>query len=1098
MAGINNNYTYLSSLIGSIFEKEERIKIFGLNPSSRAFLISAIIKKLDRTAVIITSDIKSAKSFLSDIKFFWGEEKQSGPSTKDQRVIFYPPGEVFSQDETLPPQDTAGQRMEVLFRLHSLYSPSIIVTTDLALTQKVISGEGLPSSVNQLIQGEEIDRDKFQKTLIKRGYQRVSLVEEKGEFSVRGGILDIFPPLYRQPLRIEFFGDEIESIRSFDSVTQRSKLLLDDIMIIPFREPVSSPQLENFHDYLPSNCIFFIDDLSKIDNNGYQEMITGILDKFPLVSFGELDIFSSPEKEEKSFRFSIDTNENIRREIVSSQSGEGMLSPLIKKMNGWLEEGIIVSLVCPTPREADQLLELLEGYSLKVDRESGSFSWKGGEPERLTSVKIWTGELSSGFRLISEKLVFITEDEIFGEKIRKRKTARKKGYLISSLGDLKVNDYIVHSDFGIGAYRGLKRLVLDGGIEKDFLHLVYRDDDKLYLPVERLNVIQKYIGAPGYAPIPDKLGGTSWSRMKKKVRESIREMAEELLKIYAFRQIRNGISFSGQDSHYKEFEAAFEYEETEDQQKAIDSVLMDLESNRPMDRLICGDVGYGKTEVAMRAAFKVAMDGKQVALIAPTTILVEQHYQTFESRFQDYPINIEAISRFKTRKEQKEVIERLKSSGIDIIIGTHRLLQSDVVYHDLGLMIIDEEQRFGVSHKEKLKKMRSTIDVLTLTATPIPRTLNMTLMGIWDLSIIETPPQDRRSIETYILEFDEDVIRNAIQKEIGRGGKVFFVHNRVANIQSIYRFLTNLVPEARCLVAHGRLKSNQLEKVMFDFIWGDYNVLVSTTIIESGLDIPAANTIIVNHADKFGLGDIYQLRGRVGRSKEQAYAYLLTPKGKVITNDSKKRLEALREYSELGSAFQLALKDLEIRGAGNILGKSQSGHIAAIGYEMYIDLMEKEIKKIKGEKIGKEIEPEIEVNLSALLPEAYIPDTNQRLIIYKKLSSSKNEKEVAAIEEEIIDLYGGLPLQAKNLLEIIRTKILLKELVVKRLDYNGREVIISFDEETKIMPEKVVKLITQDKKGSRFSPDLKLYLSLENPSHPDFLKETRNFLKKLL
>ena len=1098
MANRNTPYTTLSSLIECIKEKRDGIRVFGLHPSSKAYLIASIGKKLDQTIVVITPDSKDAMTFREDIAFFLGEENKSISLTKDQQIYLYPPNKNALPEGEFLLQENTCRRMETLFKLLNGSMPCIIVTTATAFAQKIISPKTLTSHIDYLTQGKEIDREKLIADLLNKGYQHVSLVEGGGEISVRGGILDIFPPLYQKALRIEFVGDEIESIRTFDTVTQRSEDSIAEMIIMPLTESISSSETDSFSDYLPENCTLFIDQPSKINQTDDDPLRIELLEKFQSISFEEIEISFSPDNSTKNIRFTIETNDNIQRELKYSKSSEGgMLSPLINSINDWLDGGMNVSLISPTKREVEQLSELLGNYPLRVNREDDPFCLENQESYVLPKVTIRQGSLSSGFRFPSEGIAFITEDEIFGKKIRRRGIHRKRdGYLIASLGDLQLNDFIVHSTFGIGVYRGLKKLVLDGGIERDFIALEYLGGDKLYLPVERLNIIQKYIGAQGIASRLDKLGGNSWIRTKKKVSESVKKMAGELLKIYASRRIQEGFAFSGRDNYFKEFEAAFKYEETQDQLKAIDNVLDDMESPYPMDRLICGDVGYGKTEVANRAAFKAAMDGKQVVLVAPTTILANQHYQTFSQRFKDYPVIIEVISRFKTKKEQREIIDSVNGGKTDIIIGTHRLLQADVVPKNLGLIIIDEEQRFGVSHKEKLKKLRSTVDVLTLTATPIPRTLNMAMMGIWDLSTIETPPNNRQSIKTYLTEYDEHIIREAILKEINRDGQVFFIHNRVESIESMSQFLTRLVPEARLAIAHGRLKAKQLERVMLDFTGGKYDILLCTTIIESGLDIPTANTIIINRADKFGLADIYQLRGRVGRSKEQAYAYLLTPKGIAITEDSKKRLKAIQEYGELGSSFRLALKDLEIRGAGNILGDSQSGHISAVGYEMYIQLMEKEINRLNGEKTEIEIEPEIELNISALLPEDYIPDTNHRLIAYKKLSSSTTNEELDAIKEELIDLYGVLPVQAGNLLEIIQTKILLKKLMIKRLDFKGREVILSFDKAAKIPPDKMVRIISQNQDKIKLTPDLKLFLSLVNPSPHLILRETRNFLEK--
>jgi transcription-repair coupling factor (superfamily II helicase) len=615
---------------------------------------------------------------------------------------------------------------------------------------------------------------------------------------------------------------------------------------------------------------------------------------------------------------------------------------------------------------------------------------------------------------------------------------------LNSFQDLHLGDFVVHVDHGIGVYKELVHLNVRD-IESDFLLIEYQDADRLYVPVDKLAKVQKYLGIEGHEPRVDKLGGKSWEAAKKKARESAERIAQEILNLYAQRQVNEGFRFSPPDTYFQEFEATFAHEETSDQVRAIDDVLADMGCSQPMDRLICGDVGYGKTEVAIRAAFKAIMDGKQVAMLVPTTVLAEQHYQTFLERFNGFPATVAALSRFKTSSQQKQVLKGLEHGTIDVVIGTHRLLQKDVSFRDLGLVIVDEEHRFGVKHKENLKKLRVSVDVLTLSATPIPRTLHMALSGIRDMSVIETAPQDRHSIDTFVCKYDELTIQEAIYRELNRGGQAFFVHNQVASIHQMAAKLSQLVPVARVAVAHGQMSERDLEKVMLDFIHRKVDVLVCTTIIESGLDIPAANTIIINRADKFGLAQIYQLRGRVGRSSEQAYAYLLVPGEHLITRDAQKRLRALLDFSELGAGFRIALNDLQIRGGGTILGASQSGHIAAVGYELYLELLEKTVRELKGEPCEPEtIEPEMNIRLSAFLPDAFIPNTDQRLIAYKRLATISQESEVDDLAKEWRDRYGAFPESARNLILLAKMRLLMKRTGMLRLDDDGESLCLYF------------------------------------------------------
>ena len=725
-----------------------------------------------------------------------------------------------------------------------------------------------------------------------------------------------------------------------------------------------------------------------------------------------------------------------------------------------------VFVVCRSKSQAERLMSLLAPYGLHFQRSEGA-------PAELTdpsAVVVCLGQVTGGFVWPDERLAVVGEDEIFGVRhVRRAKTEAKAPVRLLDLQELKQGDLVVHLEHGIGRYDGLQKLTVEG-VRNDFLALTYHGGDKLYLPVDRMGMVQKYMGVEGHIPTLDKLGGKSWERVKARVKRSAEKMAGELLRLYAQRKVESGFAFGAVDGYFRDFETGFAYEETPDQLKVIDEVLDDMQQVVPMDRLVCGDVGYGKTEVALRASFLAVNNGKQVAVLVPTTILAEQHYATFRSRFQRYPVNIACLSRFRSRKEQQAIAAGLKSGAVDIVIGTHRLIQKDIAFKDLGLLVLDEEQRFGVRHKEKLKRLRSTVDVLALTATPIPRTLHMSLVGVRDISLIQTPPEFRKAIVTYISEFDPDIVSEAIRRELRRQGQIYFVHNAIPSIQKMARTLQELVPEARLDVAHGQMAEEDLERVMYRFLNRDIDLLVCTTIIESGLDIPSANTIIVNRADCFGLAQMYQLRGRVGRADEQAYAYLLIPDESLLTSDARKRLKVLMEHSDLGAGFQIAMNDLEIRGGGTILGASQSGHIAAVGYDMFLKLMEDAVADLKGEPVVQPLDPEIHIPLSAYFSESYIRDIDQRMMLYRRLARVTDLQEISDLRTELTDRFGPLPDEATNLLFKIMLKVLARYAGVVRLDVNDQKLVLLFSEKHPKNADAVVQMIKDDPERFEMSP----------------------------
>jgi transcription-repair coupling factor (superfamily II helicase) len=808
------------------------------------------------------------------------------------------------------------------------------------------------------------------------------------------------------------------------------------------------------------------------------------------IDFSSLQVFHLHEGR-TLYRVNAEGNGDLHGQL--RQTGDG-LAALAERLGRWQQDGWRVLLACHQRGQAERLADLLAPHGLRPPLVSGAI------PEKLTAGQLLLvlADLSAGFRLPDEKLAVITEEEIFGQRVRRRgATEARAKALLSSLAALREGDYVVHADHGIARYCGLQHLRM-GAVEGDFLHLEYAGEDRLYVPIDRIDKVQKYVGGEGHVPRLDRMGGGAWEKAKIKARAAIEELARELLKIYARRQMNQGFVYSPPDHLFREFEAAFPYEETADQLAAINDVLRDMAGERPMDRLICGDVGYGKTEVAIRAAYKAVLDGKQAAVLVPTTILARQHWETFRQRFAEAPVKVDMVSRFRTPAEQKQILGRTAEGQVDILIGTHRLLQQDVKFKDLGLIIIDEEQRFGVSHKEKLKKLRAEVDVLTLTATPIPRTLHMSMMGMRDLSVIDTPPVDRLAIRTYVTRFDDELIREAILRELRRGGQVFFVHNRVQSIGAMGEFLQKLVPEAKIAVGHGQMAEKELEEVMVGFIEGRSNVLVASTIIENGLDIPRANTIIINRADCFGLSQLYQLRGRVGRSDRRAYAYLLIPGEGTLTREARERLRVLQELTELGAGFRVASHDLELRGAGDLLGANQSGPVAAIGFEMYTELLEETIQELKGMAREEKIDPEIRLGLSAFLPEKYVPDPNQRLVFYKKMVAAEEEEELYLLADELRDRYGEIPAPAALLLEMMKVRVLLKRLKVEQAEYDGRLLTLAFHSGTPVTPEKILQLLEDPAGRYRFTPDYRLFIRLGRLEGAEVLSAIKKELQLFL
>lgn len=1083
------------------WEHGEELAISPLEGGSKGFFLSLLAREV-APLLVVTPDQDQAEALWQAMLFFTPAEAQ-------ERVLLFPTDGIPHGD--IPPWDILSQRMKAL-RSAAEERATVIIAPMAGLQGKVPARQALVSTIIRIEQGTEHGREALIKAIIGLGYSRVEMVEERGEMSVRGGIMDIYPADQEVPLRLEFFGDQVESIRLFDIETQQSKAQVGEAVITP----VMAEGEGTLFDYLPSATPILIDNPMEAEHEAAQfwgqlqrlgkeegylppDKVAAMIRERPRAEIGGWEIASPKDRVSSQANLCAAANEDLSRRIKA----EG-LKVLVQELQRWLNKGWAVYITAQTPGQGKRLVELLEDFGLKAGVKDSFPVHPLQERGRLAVV---IGDLKAGFLLPAEGLAIVTEEEIFGLKRRVGHGRRAGSAPLSTFEDLKHGDHVVHVDYGIGLYRGLVRLEAAGaeggplaseGVENDYLLIEYEAGDRLYVPVDRFNLVHKYIGTGEGAPQLDRLGGQAWVRAKKRVRRAVEEAARELVEIYAARQFFEGFAFSPSNAFVKEFEATFEYEETPDQGEAIEQVMADMEGPRPADRLICGDVGYGKTEVAIRAAFKAALDCKQVAVLVPTTVLAQQHYLTFSSRLKGYPVVVESLSRFKPRPEQEEILARLREGKIDIIIGTHRLLREDVTFRDLGLLIIDEEHRFGVSHKERLKEMKKVVDCITLTATPIPRTLQMSLLGIRDLSLINTPPPNRQSIRTYLVNFDEEVIREAILAEIARGGQVFFVHNRVKDIEAMAALVQGLVPEARLAIAHGQMPGRALEQVMMRFVEREIDLLVCTSIIESGLDIPNANTIIINHAERFGLADLYQLRGRVGRSAERAFAYLVCPPRQQLSREAMRRLRAIQELTELGSGFRLAMRDLEIRGAGNLLGHVQSGHIAEVGFELYNSLLEQAIRELKGEEVGERVTPEIHLPIEAVIPPDYITHDNQRLILYKRLAVLQEEGEVEKIKGELQDRFGPVPLSLLNLLEVIRLKIWLSRFAVKRFALKDKRAVLAFAPKGVISAEKVVQLI--ERKGGRYklTPDMRLIFTPEARDWQGVLTETREILQGLV
>lgn len=1109
----------------SFENKKFPVGVYGLADSGKSYFLDALFEKQEQSIVIVTHSDIEAKNIYEDLLLY----------TND--VYYFPTKEVVFYNMDAISGDLRWARLKIINEILN-DKKKIVVTSIDAFVNSYTPVDFYEKYKIRLSVGDEKDLKDLALLLVESGYERVEIVEGKGEFSLRGGILDVYPPQAVYPYRIEMFGDEIDSIRTFNTSSQRSIDKINEIDIFPAKEvivdkdaavlaketilknqaealgrskdkerierlkkvisknlegleqnhhfetidsylPFFYEKPESFFDYVKdynivmddvARCIGKLESIYIEFNENYSMFLQrgDILPKHIELLIPKDDVIEHFEKRcnvimetflKKTDMLAPLSINNITQLTLNNYQGQ--LDLLIEDIKQKKELGYKTLILAGTRPRGERLVETLRDRGIESSYRDRVDDILFGE------VVITFGNQLKGFEYPEQKLCVISDKDVFGEAKRKlsKKTKSKKGVSkIKSFAELKPGEYVVHANHGVGVYKGIKQIEAGGHI-RDYLDIVYEKGDKLYVPVDQLDLVQKYIGSEGKKPKVNKLGGAEWQKAKAKVKKSINEIAEDLVKLYAARSALKGHKFAKDTEWQKQFEDEFPFEETPDQLTSLEEIKKDMESDKVMDRLLCGDVGYGKTEVAIRAAFKAVMDGKQVAFLVPTTILAEQHYKNMIKRFSDFPIKIDMVSRFRTAKEQKETLQRVKEGNIDILVGTHRLVSKDITFKDLGLLIVDEEQRFGVSQKEKIKSIKKNVDVLTLSATPIPRTLHMSLTGARDISVIETPPEERYPIQTYVIEQNDQLIRDAVLRELNRGGQVYFVHNRVEDIEKMARYIKDLVPESRVTVAHGQMTERQLEAEMIDFMAKEYDVLVCTTIIETGIDIPNVNTIIIYEADKMGLSQLYQLRGRVGRSNRIAYAYLLYTKDKVLTEVAEKRLKALKDFTELGSGFKIAMRDLEIRGAGNMMGSSQHGHMAAVGYDLYCRMLEDTIKLIKGDIDKEPIETTVDIKIDAYIPGVFIEDEIQKIEVYKKISAIENIEDYNDIKDELEDRYSNIPVEVFNLMDIAYIKSRAKLLYIEEIKETPKGTIFIFQKgEDKY--KKVFKYLLENYKDS--------------------------------
>ena len=1095
--------------------------LMGLHGSTAGFGLALLTHSLpsqplaDRSWLIVAKNDDEAERLYRDTLFFRTLCGQSGDD-----LALFPKWETLPYESTVPHIDLVARRMQTLNRLCTT-ARTVLFTSIPALTQRVLPALVFTDAILQFQPNGSLEREVLVSSLLRLGYRKGSVVEIPGEFSIRGGIVDIYSTAYADPLRVEFLGDTIESIRFFDPATQKSTDKIKQAWVLPARElirPEDAPDalaplaadaewhapsvygtMDSLLDYFPQPPVLVLDQpgtLKAHTEECWQAIEEGFLrhedrtdpnpyptpdnlyltwDQVLAATQGYATLALEPvTAPDASWDPVLTCPAQTPASVGLGQRGTAFSHTL--ELLDRLREGGPVVLVARSQGQVGRLLALFGEHDRPAVEWKPSALSAGGAQKAPFSVL--NGEVSAGFLSPDLRLVVLTEEELFAKGARHKPQPKSKAAtFLSSLEDLNIGDYVVHMQYGIAKYQGLRRLSVQD-FDSDFLVLEFAGTDKLYVPLDRLSQVQRYAGADAHVPRLDRLGGTSWAKTTARVKKDIEEMAHELVDLYANRELVHRTSYGKDSMLYHEFEAAFEYEETVDQRKAIEDIANDLASTKPMDRLVCGDVGYGKTEVAMRAAFKAVEENRQVAVLVPTTLLAHQHYDNFAERFAPFPTRVALLSRFQSPKDTKAIVKDTEAGLVDVLIGTHRLLQKDVKFRNLGLVIIDEEQWFGVKHKERLKQLRTQVDVLTLTATPIPRTLQMTMASVRDLSIIDTPPSGRLAIRTQVLRFSEKAIREAILRELGRGGQTYFVHNRVETMERMGAWLQELVPEARIVMAHGQMDSKPLEAVMLKFFHREADILIASAIIQSGIDVPTANTIIVNRADTFGLAQLYQLRGRVGRGGEQAYAYFLVPDEGNLSEDAQKRLTAIQQFTELGSGFRIAAADLEIRGAGNLLGKQQSGHIAAVGLDLYLQMVEQAVQRLKGQVVEEEPDPTLRLSVSAYIPEDYVADSHQRLSLYKRLSSCGQLGDLALMHGEIEDRYGHPPDPVERLFELMQIRLLAKQLRLSSVVEQPHAVVITFDPKATVSETAVQALMDRYKKRLRFLSPLSFELQI--------------------
>lgn len=1100
-------------------EGSPRAQLSGLVPAAKALYLTLLWQALEQPVLVVADSNRSAETLFELIEAFF---EILAPARGAPKPLFVPAFDTLPGQDLSPHNELKEQRAAALYRIASC-AASLVVTPLAGALLRTESASAYRLLALRLKQDDEIAMEDLAAHLESIGYERREPVEAEGEYSIRGGIFDIFPAQARKPVRIEFFGDTIESLRRFDPETQRSVLKIEECMVLPLEEtprtrellrdlaektgktelagepfpgwefavPLVRPRQHSLESLLDRPVVVWDEpEALKAENERLWKKLEPLREASPappeqiFFHLGEL-MASAPGRREIELReLALEGELHVAETPLEIPSRPPV--PFRNNMQKAVEDarqlsgqGYRVAFFAASQGEVERLADIFSEYSLPY--QLGIEIQKGATPDyladraylamELASVYLVQGRVRRGAILPASRLALIGYEDLFEASDFVGAPGRQRSHIAvftpESL-DLKPGDYVVHAQHGIGKFIGLRQMAA-GETSEDFMLVEYAGESKLYVPLTRLDLIQKYRGASESPPVLDKLGGVTWAKTKSKVKAKMRDMAEELLKLYAARKMAEGFACSPDSNWQREFEEAFEYTATRDQLQAVAEIKRDLETPHPMDRLLCGDVGFGKTEVAMRAAFKILGDGKQVAVLAPTTVLALQHLETFRKRFQAFPVRVEMLSRFRSPKEIKAVIQDLKAGKVDIVIGTHRILSKDVEFSDLGLLVVDEEQRFGVRHKERLKQLRQSVDVLTMSATPIPRTLHMSLLGLRDMSVIETPPKDRLAVQTVVAKFNPELIRSAIELELSRGGQVYFVHNRVETIWSRAAAIQELVPQARIGVGHGQMGEDELEKVLLGFMRRESDVFVCTTIVENGLDIPLANTIIIENAERYGLSELYQLRGRVGRSNRRAYAYLLVPQDTELTEIARKRLAALKEFSDLGAGFKIAALDLELRGAGNLLGGEQHGHIASVGYETYLKLLDETARELRGEPVAPEVHSMLNLGLDIRIPREYISDEQQRLRAYKRIADSGDAEKAAALVAELADRYGPPPEEVLRLVGFSRLKTLAAHAGIESMERRGGGINIKFHPGARVDPAKLMKLVSETE-GAQFTP----------------------------